>query len=97
MDVPHTDDMPNKERTEGWEILKVAEEQDWIVVTKDSDFLDSHIITGIPRRLLFLTTGNITNKILIGLFESNIDTIISLFRKINIIELSRDEIIANQT
>ena len=31
-------------------------------VTKDSDFLDSHLISGVPVKLLLVTTGNIVNK-----------------------------------
>jgi len=50
-DVIHTDDLPSKERTTDKEIRKVAVEQDRIIITKDSDFLDSHLIQGIPGKL----------------------------------------------
>jgi len=60
-DILHTDDLPNKERTTDKEIKKISVEHDRIVITKDSDFLDSHVIQGIPTKLLLVTTGNITN------------------------------------
>ncbi len=60
-DTLHTDDLPNKERTTDKEIRSVPMKQDRIVITKDTDFLDSHIIQGIPNKLLLVTTGNIVN------------------------------------
>lgn len=61
-DIIHTDDLPNKERTKDSEIRKVSVDQDRVIITKDSDFLDSHIIQHIPSKLLLVTTGNIVNK-----------------------------------
>ena len=61
-DIIHTDDLPDKERTKDNEIRKVSVDQDRVIITKDSDFLDSHIVQGIPSKLLLITTGNIVNK-----------------------------------
>jgi len=47
-DVIHTDDLPNKEKTKDNEIRKISISQNCIVITKDSDFLDSHLINRIP-------------------------------------------------
>jgi predicted nuclease of predicted toxin-antitoxin system len=47
-DVLHTDDLPNKEKTTDKELRIVAKDQNRIFITKDSDFLDSHLIQGIP-------------------------------------------------
>ena len=68
-DVIHTDDLPDKERTKDNEIRKISVNQNRIIITKDSDFLDSHLINGVPSKLLFVTTGNIINKSLIQLFS----------------------------
>jgi len=46
-DIIHTDDLPNKERTKDNEIRKISIDQNRIVITKDSDFLDSHLIKDI--------------------------------------------------
>ena len=43
-DALHTDDLPDKERTTDKQINTISVEQDRIVITKDSDFLDSHLI-----------------------------------------------------
>jgi predicted nuclease of predicted toxin-antitoxin system len=48
-DIIHTDDLPDKERTKDNEIRKISVDQSRIIISKDSDFLDSHIIQGYIR------------------------------------------------
>jgi predicted nuclease of predicted toxin-antitoxin system len=95
-DALHTDDLPNKERTKDKEIRKVSTDQDRIVITKDSDFLDSHLIQGIPSKLLFITTGNIINKDLLKLIEKYFKTILQLFEIYDLIEINNEEIIGHE-
>jgi predicted nuclease of predicted toxin-antitoxin system len=95
-DVLHTDDMPNKERTTDNEILKFSEKDDRIVITKDSDFLDSHLIKELPSKLLYIATGNISNKDLIILIEKHFPKIVEMFSLYNLIELSNEEIIIHE-
>jgi predicted nuclease of predicted toxin-antitoxin system len=95
-DVLHTDNLPSKERTTDKEIRKVSADQDRIVITKDSDFLDSHLIQGIPSKLLFVTTGNIANKDLLNLIEKYFETVIKLFEVYDLIEINNEEIIGHE-
>ncbi len=95
-DVIHTDDLPNKELTTDNEIREISVKEDRIVVTKDSDFLDSYYIKGIPPKLLLVSTGNIKNKVLFNLFESNIEKIIELFGQYSFIELDNNEILGHE-
>ena len=95
-EILHTDDLPNKERTTDNELRKLSIEQECIVITKDSDFLDSHLIQGIPSKLLIVTTGNITNKNLMSLFDKYFETIIQLFDTYNLIELNNDQIVGHE-
>jgi len=94
--IIHTDDLPDKERTKDNEIRKISIDQNRIVITKDSDFLDSHLINGIPSKLLLVTTGNIINKSLIHLFDDHFETIIGLFNSYDLIELNNEEIIGHE-
>jgi predicted nuclease of predicted toxin-antitoxin system len=95
-DILHTDNLPNKERTTDKEIRLYAVQQQRVVITKDSDFLDSHLILGIPEKLLLITKGNINNRDLISLVENNFDRIIQLFNIYNLIELNNEEIIGHE-
>ena len=95
-DVIHTDNLPNKERTTDNEIRKFSTNQSRIVITKDIDFLDSHLITGVPPKLLLVTTGNIINNKLIDLFDKQFEKIIELFDDYDLIELDSLQIIGHE-
>lgn len=59
LDSIHVDSLPKGDETTDREITVRADQEDLIVVTKDSDFYHSHMILGQPKRLLLITTGNI--------------------------------------
>ncbi len=91
-DALHTDDMPNKERTLDSEIINLSVKEDRIVITKDNDFLDNHIINQKPKKLLLIVSGNIKNREFYSLFKNNFKIIINLFESNNLIELDIDGI-----
>ena len=95
-DAIHTDDLPNKERSSDREIRQISIEQNRVVVTKDSDFLDSHLIQGIPAKLVFITTGNIVNRDLLNLVEKNFETMIESLEMYDLIEINNKEIIGHE-
>ena len=74
-DVVHTSELPDGNRTPDRKITRIAEVQDRIVVTKDRDFVDGHLLSGAPRRLLLVSTGNIRNDDLIDLFAGYSDAL----------------------
>lgn len=93
-DAIHTDDLPKKHLTPDTEIIQVAEKQHRIVISKDSDFYKFNLINGVPKRILFITTGNIVNRDLMKLFELNFDTIVEYFNQgSSVIEFSNQSII----
>jgi len=65
-DTLHTTDLPDGNRTTDAEIATLAEAQDRVVVTKDRDFRDGHLLNGSPRQLLVVATGNVSNNALHG-------------------------------
>lgn len=92
-DALHTDDLPLKDRTPDIDIIKLTENEDRIVITKDSDFYKSNLLNGKPKRILMITTDNIINKDLIKLFELNFPTIETYFNSgSQIIELDNTSI-----
>ncbi len=88
----HTLDLPKKNSTPDHEIIHIADREDRIVISKDSDFLDNYILDGSPKRLLIVSTGNINNQNLIRLFEKNLETLKSLFEENSVIEIDEEEI-----
>jgi len=95
-DIIHTDDLPDKEKTTDTEIRKVSIAENRIIITKDTDFLDSHIIQQIPSKLLLVTTGNIINKKLIQLFDEHFETVINLFQHYDLIEIDHHRITGHE-
>jgi len=88
----HTLDLPKKNATHDTEIIQFADDEDRIVISKDSGFLDNYILDGSPKKLLIVSTGNINNRNLIQLFEKNLETLISLFEENSVIEIDEEEI-----
>lgn len=96
-EVLHTDDLPKKNRTSDLEIIDLAEKEDRIVISKDSDFFKHYLLNGIPRRILMITTGNIVNRELIRLFELNFPQMLKLFEDGGeIIEIDNHSIFVHQ-
>jgi predicted nuclease of predicted toxin-antitoxin system len=88
----HTLDLPEKNATPDREIIRFADDEHRIVISKDSDFLDNYILDGSPKKLLIVSTGNINNRNLIGLFEKNLETLKSLFEEHSVVEIDEEEI-----
>jgi len=93
-DALHTNDLPDKERTSDSQIRSIAVSENRIVITKDYDFVDSHILMKLPEKLLIVTTGNIKNRQLFDLWHRNWELIIHLFETWDFVELSKEDVIA---
>ncbi|MDN5757524.1 MAG: DUF5615 family PIN-like protein [Tomitella sp.] len=94
-DAVHVSTLPSGNRTPDAEIARTADEQHRVVITKDRDFRDSHLLTATPRSLLTVTTGNITNRQLLDLFRDHLEAIINLLDRAAFVELSHDRLIAH--
>jgi predicted nuclease of predicted toxin-antitoxin system len=89
----HVDQLPNGDETSDWEITKLADLEDLIVVTKDVDFYHSHMALGQPRKLFLITTGNLKNRQLFDLFRNNALIIKNALNKSSFVELSNEGIV----
>jgi predicted nuclease of predicted toxin-antitoxin system len=96
-DAIHTRDLPEKNLTDDMEIIRIADNQERIVTTKDSDFQKYHILFGRPDRILMITTGNIVNRLLLQLFENNFDQLEVAFETgSKVVELNNTSIIIHK-
>lgn len=89
----HTLDVPDANRTTDEQINDLADREQRVVVTKDADFVDSHLLQGRPPKLLLISTGNISNKDLEALLSPLIPDIIREFGSHSFLELDQDGII----
>jgi predicted nuclease of predicted toxin-antitoxin system len=95
-DAIHTKDLPQQNATTDTEINAISIQESRVVISKDTDFLNSFLIRQQPYKLLQLTTGNITNAELEALFFNNLPQLVELFQQHSLIEMSRDAIVVHQ-
>jgi predicted nuclease of predicted toxin-antitoxin system len=65
----------------------------YIVVTKDSDFVESFLLRREPWKLLLVSTGNINNPNLETLFMATMQRVVEGFDTFDFIEIERTNLI----
>lgn len=88
--------MPNQNYTSDNEILDFADDNNCVVMSKDSDFVDSFYLQNRPKKLLLISTGNIKNSDLKTLLSSHLNKLIALFDEFDFIELTNEQIVIHQ-
>ncbi len=71
-DSIHTSSLPDGNRTGDRQLADIADSENRVVVTKDRDFRDSHLLQNLPRRLLVVATGNIANDDLLASYTQKL-------------------------
>ena len=88
-DAVHTLDLPDGNRTSDEQINDLAAREQRVVVTKDADFVDSHLLASRPGKLLLISTGNISNRELETLMVPLLPDIVREFQANSFLELGR--------
>jgi predicted nuclease of predicted toxin-antitoxin system len=92
-DALHTLDLSRGNRTTDREINTISLRDQRVVVTKDSDFVNSLVLHSQPWKLLLISTGNISNRELEQLITANLSAIVRGFQDCDYIEVSRTHLI----
>lgn len=71
----HVNDILDKWYTTDKAICAYADKNDFVIISKDADFRDSFLINNTPKKLIKINLGNISNAVLMQIFENNIDAI----------------------
>jgi len=66
----HVNNILDKWFTKDNDISKYADLNDLIIISKDADFRDSFFLRKIPRKLIKINLGNISNQELLQIFDS---------------------------
>ncbi len=91
----HTLDLPDKNATTDRTIKHKAFVEGLVLITKDDDFLRSFMIEGKPSRMILVKTGNISNNVLLELFQKGLGVLTALIELHSMIEITREEIIVH--
>jgi predicted nuclease of predicted toxin-antitoxin system len=94
-DAIHTLDLPNGNRTTDSEINTISVQEGCVVVTKDSDFVQSFFLNDKPYKLLLISTGNISNVALEALLLPSLAAIVEMLDSSRFVEVTRDSIIVH--
>jgi predicted nuclease of predicted toxin-antitoxin system len=95
-DAIHTRDLPDHNATPDAVINFISIQEQRIVITKDSDFVQSFLLQNQPYKLLLITTGNIKNSDLEALFANHLEQLTELFESYSYIELNFSKIVIYQ-
>ncbi len=95
-DAVHTSGLAQGNATPDSEIIRIADEESRVVVTKESDFIDSQLLSGRPARLLLISTGNISNREVLALVHRNLTGIANELATSRLVELSRNRLISHE-
>jgi predicted nuclease of predicted toxin-antitoxin system len=95
-DALHTSELPEGNRSTDAQIAERADRDRRVVVTKDHDFRDSHLLTRSPLLLLVVATGNITNVALLALFKVNLDAIVDALNEVDFVEIGAHSLVLHQ-
>jgi predicted nuclease of predicted toxin-antitoxin system len=77
-DSTHVNRLPGKWHTSDKDIARLADQEGRILITKDSDFRNSCIVQGTPRKLIKVNLGNIPHAQLTASLLDNLDRIARL-------------------
>ena len=94
-DALHTSQLPDGNRTTDEDIASLADADDRVVVSKDRDFRDAHLLRGTPRRVLVVATGNISNNELVGLFSEHLAVLVSSLGQAALVELRPGQLVVH--
>lgn len=76
------------------DICKFADDSDYIVITKDSDFRNSFFLLNSPLKLIKINLGNISNRELIKIIEKNLEKFKDYFQhETKYIEINKNSIV----
>ncbi len=89
----HVNDILDGDKTKDQEICNFADQNSFVVLSKDADFKNSHFIKESPRQLLKINLGNISTKSLIDILEYHLEVLKTEFTNpMCCIELSQNRI-----
>lgn len=92
-DSQHVNRLPAKWHTSDRDIATLADQEERILITKDSDFRDSCILQGTPKKLIKVNLGNIPHTQLTSILLDNLERIATLDeRKRFLLEIDPDRL-----
>lgn len=94
-DARHTRELPDGNATSDEDIMTIADHEDRVVMTKDGDFRNSHLLRGRPHRLLHVRVGNLSNEALLAMVVGHLAEIEEALLRCLHVELTATSLICH--
>jgi predicted nuclease of predicted toxin-antitoxin system len=91
-EADHVSGLPGGNRTPDRVINRMAAQESYVVVSKDSDFYYSHVVQGAPPKLVLVRVGNMRARDLKGLIERNLPEIVAALSMHTLIEIDHSTV-----
>lgn len=91
-DATHTLNLSAGNHTKDSVISQISVVEQRVVVSKDSDFVYSHVLQGRPWKLLLIKTGNISAQDLSALIGRHLPTIERVLQTHTLVEVDRSSV-----
>ena len=88
-DANHTLNLPARNATRDTVLNQISVDEQRVLISKDSDFLYSHLVLGRPWKLVSVKTGNMSKAELCSLFERHLPEIESALEQHTLVEIDR--------
>lgn len=95
-EVIHTLWLPEGNRTKDGYVRRLADAEGRFVVTKDADFVTSHLLLGSPAKLRRISTGNLPNPAFCALVLGNLARVGRAFLRASLVELTATSLIVHK-
>ena len=86
----HTSQLPAQNRTTDQVINDLSQREEQVVISKDTDFYYSHVLSRKPWKLVLVRTGNIRTRELRSLLENHLPALLSALETHSLVELDRE-------
>jgi len=91
----HVNHLPDEIKSSDDSIAGYAIKHNYIVISRDIDFIDLHVRKGTPQKLLFLDIAQPTRQHILELFDRHFDTVLRLFSAHDWIIMQEDEVVTH--
>jgi predicted nuclease of predicted toxin-antitoxin system len=91
-DALHTSQLPAGNRTPDQVINDLSVAEQWVVISKDTDFYFSHLLYQRPWKLVLIRTGNLRARDLVILIQGALSEIVEALATHTLVEIDRSAV-----
>ena len=86
----HTSELPKQNLTTDSDLNKISIEENFILISKDTDFFYSFLLHQKPYKLILVSTGNLRLSETRQLFEKHLDDLLSKIESNKMLEIDKN-------